>query len=91
MISTWAEECPPEHSHWLHEREDGDVTLLQSRMARWLRNHDGAHVLLADRTEIGNTFIPDRGQSEAAGRGGEYMPEHVHHNYRNTDVYEQSR
>ena len=47
--------------------------------------------MLADRTEIGNTFIPDRGQSEAAGRGGEYMPEHVHHNYRNTDVYEQSR
>lgn len=59
-------------------------------MSRWLRNHDGVNVLLANRNEVGNTCIPDRGPSDA-GATGEYIPEHVHHNYMHTNAYELSR
>ena len=48
-------------THWLHEAEEGDSWKLSQRMWRWLRWHDGAHVLLADKSEAGWYFIPDRG------------------------------
>ena len=77
-------------THWMHQDPKGQPSILQSRMARWLKNTDGTHVLLADRTEVGNTWVPDRGFSDA-GTGGEFIPEHVHHNYKHTDAYELSR
>jgi hypothetical protein len=58
-------------------------------MWRWLRWSDGAHVLLADKSEAGWKYISDRGWDVNAT--GEYTPEHVHHNYLHTDAYEKSR
>jgi hypothetical protein len=61
-------------------------------MWRWLRWHDGANVLLADKSEAGWLFMPDRGFDTVTNTThGEYTPEHVHHNYLYTDDYEQSR
>jgi len=91
QITTWANHVEGPMTHWLHEEPEADPSLLHSRMARWLRNQDGVHVLLADRSEIGGYWLSDRGQDPNAGAGGEYMPEHVHHNYKYSDVYEKSR
>ena len=90
-ITTWAEALEGPLTHWMHEQPEGSPSLLHARMARWLRNQDGVHVLLSGRQEVGNTWIPDRGYCADAGTGGEYIPEHVHHNYKYTKVYEESR
>lgn len=61
-------------------------------MARFLRWNDGANVLLADKSEAGWYFLPDRGFDTVTNTThGEYTPEHVHHNYLYTDEYEKSR
>ena len=61
-------------------------------MWRWLKNKDGAHVLLADKSEAGWYHLPDRGfDVECNTRQGEFNPEHVHHNYLHTDAYEKCR
>ena len=61
-------------------------------MWRWLKNHDGTNVMLADKTEAGWFYVPDRGfDVEQNTRHGEYTPEHVHHNYLHSDIYEKSR
>jgi hypothetical protein len=61
-------------------------------MYRWLRWKDGAHVLLADKSEAGWYYVPDRGFDSVTNTvHGEYIPEHVHHNYLYTDAYEKSR
>lgn len=75
--------------HWLHQSEDSsELFHLSNRMWRWLKNKDGVHVLLNDRNEVGSHYIPDRGTDASVGTGqGEYTPEHVHHNYRNTRKY----
>ena len=57
-----------------------------------MRYHDGKNILLADKTEAGWYYVPDRGfDIETNTRHGEYVPEHVHHNYLYSDVYEKSR
>lgn len=49
-------------NHWLHEGPDShSVWHLSQRMWRWLKNIDGTHVLLVDKTETGWYNIPDRG------------------------------
>ena len=58
-------------------------------MSRWLKMKDGCHVLLENKTDVGSFYLPDRGTDPLAGTThGEYIPEHVHHNYLFTDVYE---
>jgi hypothetical protein len=48
--------------------------------------------LLADKSEAGWHYIPDRGFDTVTNTThGEYIPEHVHHNYLHTDLYEKSR
>jgi hypothetical protein len=91
QITTWADDLEGPSTHWMHEEAEADPSLLHARMARWLRNQDGVHVLLSGRQEVGNTWIPERGLDPVLGSGGEYIPEHVHHNYKHTDVYEKSR
>jgi len=92
MINTHAADLEGPMTHWMHEDPNGDVWRLSQRMWRWLRWHDGANVLLADKSEAGWFFIPDRGVDYNTGtRHGEYNPEHVHHNYLYTDAYEVSR
>lgn len=76
----------------MHETPSSDVGRLSSTMAKWLRWHDGTNVLLADKSEAGIVFIPDRGFDTVQNTPhGEYIPEHVHHNYLYTDLYEKSR
>jgi len=49
-------------------------------------------VLLADKSEAGWYVLPDRGYDQNTNtRHGECNPEHVHHNYLQTDEYEKSR
>ena len=54
--------------------------------------YDGVHVLLNDRTEIGKHFIPDRGNTRNASGWvySDYTPAHLHHNWRYSQIYEQS-
>lgn len=48
--------------------------------------------MLADKSEAGWYYVPDRGFDTVTNTThGEYIPEHVHHNYLNSDVYEKSR
>ncbi len=79
-------------NHWMHEEPSDQVWYLSQKMARWLRWKDGANVLLADKSEAGWYWIPDRGFDTVTNTThGEYTPEHVHHNYLYTDAYEKSR
>ena len=60
-ITTHADGLEGPMTHWLHEADGGDSWQLSQRIMRFLRWHDGAHVLLADKSEAGWYFIPDRG------------------------------
>ena len=92
QITTHADTLEGPMTHWMHEDPAGDSWKLSQRMMRWLRWHDGANVLLADKSEAGWYFVPDRGyDNNTQTRHGEYNPEHVHHNYLHTDAYEKSR
>lgn len=92
LINTHAEEFDSPLNHWIHEEPSDQVWYLSQKMARWLRWKDGAHVLLADKSEAGWYFVPDRGFDRITNTyHGEYTPEHVHHNYLYTDAYEKSR
>jgi len=92
-INTHADDFESPLNHWLHEGPDHESTwMLSQRMWRWLKWHDGTNVLLTDKSEAGWYYIPDRGfDVEQNTRHGEYIPEHVHHNYLHSDVYEKSR
>ena len=90
QINTHGDGLEGPMTHWIHEEPSEEVWHLSQKMWRWLRWHDGANVLLADKSEAGWYFIPDRGQSEGSVIG-EYTPEHVHHDYLHTDAYEKSR
>ena len=92
QISTHADDYDSPLNHWLHEYPPNDVWYLSQKLFRWLRWKDGANVLLADKSEAGWHFIPDRGFDTVTNTiHGEYTPEHVHHNYLYTDAYEKSR
>ena len=93
MISTHgSEEFDSPLNHWLHEEPNEYVWYLSQKMFRWLRWHDGSHVLLADKSEAGWYFVQDRGFDTVTNTThGEYTPEHVHHNYLYTDQYQKSR
>lgn len=65
---------------------------LASKFYRFLRWYDGTNVLLADKSEAGWVYVPDRGIDPTTNTvHGEYTPEHVHHNYLYTSEYEKSR
>ncbi len=67
-------------------------TTLNSRLTRWLKHKDGVHVLLSDRNEVGWYAVPERdNRSIGAKYATEYIPEHVHHNYKFTDAYLKSK
>jgi len=71
-------------THWMHNHPEGEPKNLNQRIARFLKWQDGTHVLLEDKSEAGWLYIQDRSNAE-------HIPEHVHHNYLYTDMYEQSR
>lgn len=92
-MNTHATDFDSPLNHWLHEEPNElAVWKLANRMSNWLRWYDGCNVLLANKTEVGWYHLPDRGfDIETNTRHGEYIPEHVHHNYLHSDVYERSR
>lgn len=51
--------------------------------------YDGVHVLLKDRSEIGNVYIPDRIYSKKSAEHvySDYTPAHYYHNWRFRNVY----
>jgi len=55
--------------------------------------YDGVHVLLQDRSEIGNYFIPDRHASRNDPNHvyEDYAPAHLHHNWRFSNIYEEAK
>lgn len=92
QISTHADGFEGPMTHWIHEEPSDQVWHLSQRMWRWLRWNDGTDVMLADKSEAGWYYVPDRGYDTATNtRHAEYTPEHVHHNYLYTDKYEKSR
>jgi len=92
LINTHADDYDSPLNHWLHEHPEDQVWYLSQKLHRFLRWHDGTNVLLADKSEAGWYFLPDRGFDTITNTiHGEYNPEHVHHNYLYTDAYEKSR
>jgi len=57
-----------------------------------LKLWDGVHVLLKDRSEIGNFFIQDRKGSRNDGNHiySDYSPSHYHHNWRFNNIYQEA-
>lgn len=48
--------------------------------------------MLADRNELGWRAIPEReSKTLQVGSTAEFVPEHVHHNYRYSDAYTKSK
>lgn len=92
-INTHAANFEGPLNHWLHEGPDDEhIWSLSQQMWRWLKWHDGTNVMLADKSEAGWYYVPDRGtDNETNTRHGEFIPEHVHHNYLYSDVYQKSR
>jgi len=76
-------------NHWVYELENYAFPISR-KFLRFLSRYDGVHVLLKDRSEIGNYFIPDipnsRRDSDHIHR--DYSPAHLHHNWRFSSIYE---
>lgn len=92
-INVHADDFDSPLNHWLHEGPtESEIRALSSRFYNFLKWHDGTNVLLADKSEAGWYYVPDRGFDTITNtRHGEYIPEHVHHNYLYTNAYEESR
>eukprot|EP01015_Nassula_variabilis_P006399 TRINITY_DN1487_c0_g1_i5.p1 TRINITY_DN1487_c0_g1~~TRINITY_DN1487_c0_g1_i5.p1 ORF type:complete len:126 (-),score=33.93 TRINITY_DN1487_c0_g1_i5:139-516(-) len=78
-------------NHWIYDHEQYRFPIAR-KLLRFLRMHDGVHVLLMDRSEIGNHFVPDRGNTrdKAGWVYSDYAPAHLHHNWRFSNIYEES-
>ncbi len=81
QITTHAEGLEGPMTHWMHEDPEGESWRLSQRMWRWLRWHDGANVLLADKSEAGWYYLSDPGDDpNTRTTQNEKSPKHVHHN-----------
>jgi pimeloyl-ACP methyl ester carboxylesterase len=78
-------------NHWMYELDQYSFTLSR-KFVKFLSHYDGVHVLLKDRSEIGNYFVPDipnsRRDSDHIHR--DYSPAHLHHNWRFSSIYEEA-
>lgn len=76
----------------MHEYPKDQNFTVANRITRWLKWKDGVHVLLTDRSEVGWYAIPEREtMSIGTPAAAEFVPEHVHHNYKYTDAYAKSK
>ena len=62
-------------------------------MTNWLAHYDGVHVLLNSRSEIGWYGVPERYTkiNDQMPFATEYTPEHLHHNWKFTNAYKESK
>lgn len=58
-------------------------------MAEFIKHYDGVHVLLRNRDEVGNVYIPDLNKARVVADdiAGDRIPAHYHHNWRFSNVY----
>ena len=76
----------------MHEYPKEQNFTVSNRITRWLKWKDGVNVLLSDRSEVGWYAIPEREHTSiGVPAAAEYIPEHVHHNYKYTDAYVKSK
>ena len=71
-----------------------DISFVAARrMIHFIRNYDGAHVLLMNRSEIARETIPDKPNSRSDPKWiySDYSPAHYHHNWRFNQVYEKDK
>jgi len=78
-------------NHWMYELENYAFPLSR-KFVKFLSMYDGVHILLKDRSEIGNYFVPDipnsRRNPDHIYR--DYAPVHLHHNWRFSNIYEEA-
>lgn len=74
--------------HWIYEFPE-QAFVFASKFTKFLQLYDGVHVLLKDRTEVGNFYIPDRIYSKKNPDHvySDYTPSHLYHNWRFNNVY----
>lgn len=79
-------------NHWMYEFDEQSFALSR-KMNQFFKLYDGVHVLLQDRTEVGNYFVPDRfgTRNDSNHLYGSYSPAHLHHNWRFNNIYENSK
>jgi len=79
-------------NHWMYEFDEYTFPLSR-KITQFLRLYDGVHVLLQDRTEIGNYFVPDRfgTRNNPSHVYGDYSPAHLHHNWRYNNLYDEAK
>lgn len=60
------------------------------RVANFLRHYDGVHVLLANRAEVGEHYVPDINNARTPREdfAGDRIPPHYYHNWRFNNVYQ---
>jgi hypothetical protein len=60
------------------------------RIGEFLRHYDGVHVLLKNRSEVGNVYIPDLNHARVVRDdfAGDISPAHYHHNWRFGNNYQ---
>lgn len=74
--------------HWIYEFPTQSY-VVASKLTKFLQLYDGVHVLLKDRTEIGNVYVPDIIYSKKDPNHvySDYTPSHLYHNWRFRNVY----
>jgi len=79
-------------NHWMYEKDEYSFDLSR-KMAKFLKLWDGVHVLLENRSEVGNTTIPDKYGSRLGSDHvySDYTPAHLHHNWRFNNIYEEAK
>jgi pimeloyl-ACP methyl ester carboxylesterase len=78
-------------NHWLHEYPEEQNYTVHAKISRWLKHTDGVHNLLADRSEVGWFSIEERDSKSLLMPAAEFVPEHVHHNWKYTETYQKSK
>lgn len=74
--------------HWVYE-SDEEVNTYASRIANFVRHYDGVNVLLKNRAEVGEVFVPDLNLArvERDDFAGDKTPAHYYHNWRFNNPY----
>lgn len=78
-------------NHWMYELEHYAFPLSR-KFVKFLSMYDGVHILLKNRSEIGEYFIPDipNSRRDPDHIYRDYSPAHLHHNWRFSNVYEEA-
>jgi len=78
-------------NHWVYEIDHYSFPVSR-KFVKFLTHYDGVHILLKNRSEIGNYFIPDipNSRRDPDHIHRDYSPAHLHHNWRFSNIYEEA-